>query len=253
MENLGAGKFTAKLARLEKTLRYRVGHGAFYFADIHRRSRRSAGNRQRPTDYSIRRPIPGLASVSAPEGNIEGLKGSTPAARRRHAPKIRQSGDRHGRRQEDSAENRRPQASGEPRAVSIAVLSNRSGRRPRFSAIRRSPTSCESNRMVFPPSTCCDRRKTWKSTAMRFLSLEYSARDDFGIGEVTLITKIGDREEKITLQKDDAKRLDRARSVQMGSRQTGARATAKKRCFFFKSSITTRSPGPKSARLARFD
>ena len=33
------------------------------------------------------------------------------------------------------------------------------------------------------------------------LSLEYSARDDFGIAEVTLITKIGDREEKIRCKK----------------------------------------------------
>ena len=39
------------------------------------------------------------------------------------------------------------------------------------------------------------------------LSLEYSARDDFGIAEIALITKIGDREEKISLQKEDAKRL----------------------------------------------
>src|SRR5258708_33286431 len=39
------------------------------------------------------------------------------------------------------------------------------------------------------------------------LSLEYSARDDFGIGEIALISKVGDREEKISLQKEDAKRL----------------------------------------------
>jgi hypothetical protein len=39
------------------------------------------------------------------------------------------------------------------------------------------------------------------------LNLEYSARDDFGIGEVALVTKIGDREDKIILQKDEAKRL----------------------------------------------
>ena len=39
------------------------------------------------------------------------------------------------------------------------------------------------------------------------LSLEYSARDDFGISEIALITKIGDREEKISLQKEEAKRL----------------------------------------------
>jgi hypothetical protein len=39
------------------------------------------------------------------------------------------------------------------------------------------------------------------------LNLEYSARDDFGISEVNLITRVGDREDKIRLQKDDIKRL----------------------------------------------
>jgi len=39
------------------------------------------------------------------------------------------------------------------------------------------------------------------------LPLEYSARDDFGIGEVTLVAKIGEREEKIQLHKDEARRL----------------------------------------------
>jgi hypothetical protein len=39
------------------------------------------------------------------------------------------------------------------------------------------------------------------------LNLEYSARDDFGISEINLIAKIGDREDKVRLQKDDNKRL----------------------------------------------
>jgi len=39
------------------------------------------------------------------------------------------------------------------------------------------------------------------------LNLEYSARDDFGIAEINLITRIGDREDKISLQKEDVKRL----------------------------------------------
>ncbi|HEX2260922.1 MAG TPA: DUF4175 family protein, partial [Candidatus Binatia bacterium] len=39
------------------------------------------------------------------------------------------------------------------------------------------------------------------------LPLEYSARDDFGIGEVNLVAKVGDREEKIRLQRDEARRL----------------------------------------------
>ena len=39
------------------------------------------------------------------------------------------------------------------------------------------------------------------------LNLEYSARDDFGLGEINLVVKVGDREEKIRLAKDDTKRL----------------------------------------------
>ena len=45
MENLGAGKFSATLARLEKTLRYRAATGAFSSRGIYRRSGRSAGDR----------------------------------------------------------------------------------------------------------------------------------------------------------------------------------------------------------------
>jgi soluble cytochrome b562 len=39
------------------------------------------------------------------------------------------------------------------------------------------------------------------------LPLEYSARDDFGIGEINLVAKIGEREEKIRLEKDETRRL----------------------------------------------
>src|SRR6185503_18206789 len=39
------------------------------------------------------------------------------------------------------------------------------------------------------------------------LALEYTARDDFGIGEIALVTKVGDREDKTILQKDESKRL----------------------------------------------
>jgi hypothetical protein len=34
-----------------------------------------------------------------------------------------------------------------------------------------------------------------------------TARDDFGIGEVNLVAKVGEREDKIRLQRDDARRL----------------------------------------------
>jgi len=37
--------------------------------------------------------------------------------------------------------------------------------------------------------------------------VEYSARDDFGIGEVNLVARVGEREDKIRLLRDEAKRL----------------------------------------------
>jgi hypothetical protein len=39
------------------------------------------------------------------------------------------------------------------------------------------------------------------------LPLEYSARDDFGIAEINLVIKVGEREEKIRLEKDDPRQL----------------------------------------------
>ena len=67
--------------------------------------------------------------------------------------------------------------------------------------------SCASNRTVFPPSILLRPTEDLEINGDETLSLEYSARDDFGIGEIALITKVGDREDKISLQKEDAKRL----------------------------------------------
>ena len=76
MENLGAGKFSAKVARLEKTLRYRAVTGPFtsptYTAEaVDPPEIANVQLMLYPPAYT------GLASVSVPEGNIEGLKGST--------------------------------------------------------------------------------------------------------------------------------------------------------------------------------
>ena len=75
MENLGAGKFNAKIARLEKTLRYRAVTGPFtsptYTAEaVDPPEIANVQLMLYPPAYT------GLASVSVPEGNIEGLKGS---------------------------------------------------------------------------------------------------------------------------------------------------------------------------------
>ena len=76
MESLGDGKFALNIPRLEKTLRYRAAAGAdsspVYLA--------IAVDPPEIADIQINLSPPayaGLASVTSPGGNIEGLKGST--------------------------------------------------------------------------------------------------------------------------------------------------------------------------------
>ncbi len=76
MENLGGGKFSSKIARLDKTLRYRVMTGAFTSATF------TAEAVDTPEIANVQLMLyppayTGLASISAPEGSIEGLKGSS--------------------------------------------------------------------------------------------------------------------------------------------------------------------------------
>ena len=76
MENLGGGKFSSKIARLDKTLRYRVVTGAFTSATF------TAEAVDTPEIANVQLLLyppayTGLGSVSSPEGSIEGLKGSS--------------------------------------------------------------------------------------------------------------------------------------------------------------------------------
>ena len=88
--------------------------------------------------------------------------------------------------------------------------------------------SCASNRTVFPRSTLLRPTEDLEINGDETLSLEYSARDDFGIGEIALITKVGDREEKISLQKRMPSGSSCATSMR-GISASSACATAKKR------------------------
>src|SRR5581483_6953529 len=76
MENLGAGKFSARLPHLNNSLRYRAATGSFTSPTY------SAEAVDPPEIANVQLMLyppayTGLASVSVPEGNIEGLRGST--------------------------------------------------------------------------------------------------------------------------------------------------------------------------------
>ena len=205
MENLGGGQFSAKLAKLEKTLRYRAATGAFssstYTAEAV--DPPEIANVQLilyPPAYS------GLGSVSVPEGSIEGLKGSTlrlDAVATKDVVKAEIETD-DGKKIPLKIDGRKLQANlvlFQAQSYRILVEDAQGFRNtPIRYELRVKPDG-------FPTIDLLRPTEDLEINGDETLSLEYSARDDFGIGEITLITKIGDREEKSVLQKDEAKRL----------------------------------------------
>jgi len=205
MENLGGGKFSAKIARLEKTLSYRAATGQFSSAVY------TAEAIDPPEIANVQLILyppayTGLASVSTPEGSIEGLKGSTlrlDAVTTKDVVKAEIVMD-DGKKIPLKIDGRRLQAN-------FVLFQSQSYRIhvEDVHGFRNSPIAYELKVKPdgFPTVDLLRPTEDLEINGDEILSLEYSARDDFGLGEVTLVTKIGDREEKISLQKDETKRL----------------------------------------------
>jgi Domain of unknown function (DUF4175) len=205
MEALGAGKFSATIPRLEKTLRYRAATGAFASAVY------SAEAVDPPEIGNIQATLyapayTGLAAVSFPGGSIEGLKGSTvrlDAISTKDVVKAEIAMD-DGKKIPLKIEGRKLQAS-------LVLFQSQQYRLFVEDAygFHNSPIAYELKVKPdgFPTIDLLQPKEDLEINGDEILSVEYSARDDFGIGEINLVAKIGDREDKIRLQKDDAKRL----------------------------------------------
>jgi soluble cytochrome b562 len=205
MENLGAGRFSATIPRLERTLRYRAVAGAFsspaYIA--------TAVDPPEIADIQITLYPPaytGLASVSSPGGNIEGLKGSTlrlNAVTTKDISKGEVIFD-DGKKLPLKIEGRKLQAnlvlfqSQQYRILVEDAFGFQNA--PIAHELRAKPDG-------FPTIDLLAPTEDLEVSGDEILPLEYSARDDFGIGEINLVVKIGEREEKIRLEKDDTRRL----------------------------------------------
>ncbi len=205
MENLGEGKFKAAIARLEKTIRYRVASGEFsspvYTAEAI--DPPEIGNLQislYPPAYT------GLGSVSVPGGNIEGLKGSTlriDALTTKEIVKAEMVMD-DGKKIPLKIAGRKLQAN-------LVLFQSQQYRilvEDAYS-FHNSPIAYELRVKPdgFPTIDLLKPTEDMEINGDEILPLEYSARDDFGISEVNLVAKVGEREDKIALQRDDAKRL----------------------------------------------
>ena len=205
MENLGEGKFKASLARLEKTLHYRAVtdtvSSPVYIAEAI--DPPEIGNLQitlYPPAYT------GLGSVSVPGGNIEGMKGSTiriDALSTKDLTKAEIAMD-DGKKIPLKIEGRKLQAN-------LVLFQSQQYRILAEDAhnFRNSPIAYELRVKPdgFPTIDLLKPTEDMEINGDEVLSLEYSARDDFGIGEVNLVAKIGEREDKIRLQRDDAKKV----------------------------------------------
>lgn len=205
MENLGGGKFSAKIPRLEKTLRYRAVTGPFaspvYTAEAV--DPPEIANVQLilyPPAYT------GLASVTVPQGNLEGLKGSSirlDALATKDIVKAEIVAD-DGKKIPLKIDGRKLQANFvlfQSQSYRIVVEDAYGFRNsPITYALTMKPDG-------FPTVDLLRPTEDLEINGDETLTLEYSARDDFGIGEIALLTKVGEREDKIVLQKDEAKRV----------------------------------------------
>jgi soluble cytochrome b562 len=205
MENLGEGKFTATLNRLAKTIRYRAAAGAFsspsYTAEAV--DPPEIGNVQitlYPPAYT------GLASVAASGGNVEGIKGSTLRIDALSTKEIVKADIvmEDGKQLPLKIDGKKLQGN-------LVLFQSQQYRISVQDAqgFRNSPIAYELKVRPdgFPTIDLLRPTEDLEVNGDEILSLEYSARDDFGISEVNLVTKVGDREDKIRLQRDDAKRL----------------------------------------------
>jgi hypothetical protein len=205
MENMGEGKFTAKLPRLEKTLRYRAVTGAFsspvYTAEAI--DPPEVGNVQLtlyPPAYT------GLGALTTAGGSIEGIRGSSiriEAATTKEVVKAEiLFGD--GKRLPLKTDGRKLQGSlvlFQSQQYQILVEDSH--------GFRNSPIPYQLTVKPdgFPTIDLLRPSEDLEVSGDEVVPVEYSARDDFGIAEVNLAVKVGERQEKIRLLRDDAKRL----------------------------------------------
>jgi hypothetical protein len=205
MENLGGGKFVGNIARLDRTIRYRAVAGSFespvYTAEAI--DPPEIGNLQVvlfPPAYT------GLGSVGFPSGNVEGLKGSTmrlEAVTTKDVIKAEIVMD-DGKKIPFKIDGRKIQAN-------LVLFQTQRYRLVVEDAhgFTNSPIPYELQVKPdgFPTIDLLRPTEDIEINGDEILMLEYSARDDFGVGEVHLVAKMGAREEKLRLQKDDVKRL----------------------------------------------
>lgn len=205
MEARGGGKFAATIPNVQKSLEYSAAAGSFS-------SRRFAievvdppviGNIKitlYPPNYT------GLQTQNIEGGNIEGIKGSTirlEALSSKEMLKARMLLDG-GREVPLKIEGKKLQGN-------LVLFQSE-----KYRIEVEDPLGFHNDPIVyeirvrpdgFPTVDLLRPTEDLEVNGDETLPLEFSARDDFGIQEISLIVKIGDREEKIPIYKEENKKL----------------------------------------------
>lgn len=205
MEGLGSGKFSATIQEVQRTLQYRAAAGPFSSPSytIEAIDPPEVGNLKinlYPPHYT------GLSTQTFQGGNIEGVKGSTlrlEAWSTKEVIKAKILLDE-GREVPLKIDGRRLQGNlvlFQPQKYQILVEDHL--------GFRNSPISYEIRVRPdgFPTVELLRPTEDLEINGDEILPLEFSARDDFGIQEVALAIRVGDRQEKLPIQKDASKKL----------------------------------------------
>ncbi|HKY08551.1 MAG TPA: DUF4175 family protein, partial [Candidatus Binatia bacterium] len=188
MENLGAGKFSARIARLDKSLRYRAVSAPFTSATY------SAEAVDPPEIANVQLVLyppayTALGSVTVTEGSIEGLKGSSlrlDAVTTKDVVKAEIVMD-DGKKIPLKIDGRKLQGN-------LVLFQSQSYRIHVEDAhgFRNSPISYDLKVKPdgFPTVELLRPTEDLEINGDEILNLEYGARDDFGISEVALVIKV---------------------------------------------------------------
>ncbi|MFQ5851448.1 MAG: DUF4175 family protein [Candidatus Binatia bacterium] len=205
MEKISEGKFSAKIQEVHKSLQYRVAVGPFSspWYTLEAVDPPEIGNLKitlYPPHYT------GLPTQTFHGGNIEGIRGSTLILEAESSKEVAKA----------------KLLLDEGREVPLRIAGKRlqgnlvlfQSQRYRILAedllgFRNSPIPYEIRALPdgFPTVNLLKPTGNLEVQGDETLVLEFGARDDFGIQEVSLVVKVGDKEEKIAIQKDGNEKL----------------------------------------------
>ncbi len=200
MDSQGDGNFSATIQGVHKSLQFRVATGPFSspWYTIEAIDPPEIGNLKitlYPPHYT------GLPMQSSEGGNIEGIKGSTLRLEAQSSKELAKAKILLNEGREIAL-----QIKGKSLQGSFVLFQSQ-----KYQILAEDPLGFQNSPISydlrvrpdgFPTVELLKPTEDLEINGDETLALDFSARDDFGIQEVTLVVKIGDREERLPIRKD---------------------------------------------------